>query len=177
MCMYQNTKSALTTELLDGCLWNLVGMKCSWHSHAWRCFGQIYPRADPGQGENRWRGAFSRKYFFRLEGYSNKPNVYQWSRSMWDEVLLFFVPFRSQFFLCVHCFRWAFWASCFFFFLLCFTCYFVYNFSIFVNVTARNEPSPLTRVKFHPYPIGIRFVRQCICPSVRLSVNTLVLTR
>ena len=43
-------------------------------------------------------GASSRKCFFRLEGYSNKPNVYQWSRSMWDEVLLFFVPFRSQFF-------------------------------------------------------------------------------
>ena len=31
MYMYRNTKSTLTTELLDGCLWNLVEMKCSWH--------------------------------------------------------------------------------------------------------------------------------------------------
>ena len=30
MYMYWNTKSAFTTELLDGCLRNLVGMKYSW---------------------------------------------------------------------------------------------------------------------------------------------------
>ena len=30
MYMYRNTQSAFTTELLDECLQNLVGMKISW---------------------------------------------------------------------------------------------------------------------------------------------------
>ena len=37
----------------------------------------------------------STNFFFRLEDCSNKPNA---SRSMWEEVLLFLVPFRSQIF-------------------------------------------------------------------------------
>ena len=72
--------------------------------------GRIQGRAKIGDG-----GASSRKCFFRLEGYSNKPNVQQWSRSMWDEVLLFFVPFWSQFFYAFIVLQWAtvaFWASC-----------------------------------------------------------------
>ena len=40
----------------------------------------------------------STNFFFRLEGYSNKPNSWQWSRSMWGVVLLLLVPFRSQIF-------------------------------------------------------------------------------
>ena len=40
----------------------------------------------------------SRNFFFRPEGYSDKPNAWQWPRSMWEEVLLFLVPFRSQIF-------------------------------------------------------------------------------
>ena len=39
-------------------------------------FGQIRPGADPGQGKNRSRGSpSSGNFFFRLEGYSNKPNA------------------------------------------------------------------------------------------------------
>ena len=38
------------------------------------------------------------KNFFRPEGYSNKRNATQWSRGMWDEVLLCLVPFQSQIF-------------------------------------------------------------------------------
>ena len=40
----------------------------------------------------------SRNFFFRPEGYRDKPNAKQWSRSMWEEVLLLFVPFQSQIF-------------------------------------------------------------------------------
>ena len=39
--------------------------------------------------------------FFSLEGYSDKANAYQWSKSMWEEGLVFLVPCWSQFFLCV----------------------------------------------------------------------------
>ena len=39
-------------------------------------FGQIRPGADPGRGQNRSRGSpFSKNFFFRPEGYSNKPNA------------------------------------------------------------------------------------------------------
>ena len=39
-------------------------------------FGQIRPGADPGRGKNRSRGSpSSTNFFFRLEGYSNKPNA------------------------------------------------------------------------------------------------------
>ena len=48
-----------------------------------------------------------RNFFFRPEGYSDKPNAYQWSRSMWEEVLLFLVPFRSQIF---DAFLTSFWT-------------------------------------------------------------------
>ena len=62
-------------------------------------FGQIRPGADPGRGKNRSRGSpSSGNFFFRPEGYSSKPNALQWSRNMWEEVLLFLVPFRSQIF-------------------------------------------------------------------------------
>ena len=41
----------------------------------------------------------SRNFFFRRESYSNKQNAQQWSRSMWEEVLMCLVPFRSQIFI------------------------------------------------------------------------------
>ena len=38
--------------------------------------GQIRPGVDPGRGKNRSRGSpSSRNFFFRLEGYSDKPNT------------------------------------------------------------------------------------------------------
>ena len=37
-------------------------------------------------------------FFFRPEDHSDKPNAKQWSRSMWEEVLLLLVPFQSQVF-------------------------------------------------------------------------------
>ena len=38
-------------------------------------FGQIPPGADPGRGKNRSRGVPLGNFFFRPEGYSNKPNA------------------------------------------------------------------------------------------------------
>ena len=62
-------------------------------------FGQRRQGVDPGRGQNRSRGSPSSKnFFFRPESYSNKPNAYQWSRSIWKEVLLFLVSFGSQIF-------------------------------------------------------------------------------
>ena len=43
-------------ELLDGYLWNLVGMKYLWSLPSVVVFGQIRPGADPGRGKNRSRG-------------------------------------------------------------------------------------------------------------------------
>ena len=53
----------------------------------------------------------SRNFFFRPEGYSNKPNTKQWSRSMWEEVLLFLVLFWSQIFDVFLTFFFFFWLS------------------------------------------------------------------
>ena len=69
------------------------------------------PGADPGRGQNRSRGSpSSRNFFFRLEGYSNKPNAKQWSNSMWEEVLFLLVPFGSQIF---DAFLTSFWTLSF----------------------------------------------------------------
>ena len=51
MYMYWNTESAFTTELLNGCLRNLVGMKCSWPGTCIKVFWPYLPRADPGRGK------------------------------------------------------------------------------------------------------------------------------
>ena len=75
----------------------LVAMKYSW-SLTSVVFSQIRQNADPGRGKNRSRGPPSSRIFFRPEGYSNKSKGKQWSRGMWEEVLLFLVPFRSQIF-------------------------------------------------------------------------------
>ena len=62
-------------------------------------FGQICPGADPGRGQKGHGGSPSSTNFcYRLEGYSNKRNAKQWSRSMWHVVLLLLVPFQSQIF-------------------------------------------------------------------------------
>ena len=62
-------------------------------------FGQIRPGTDPGRGQNRSRGSPSSKnFFFRPEGYSNKPNAWKWSDNMWKEVLLFLVSFGRKIF-------------------------------------------------------------------------------
>ena len=43
------------------------------------------------------RGSPSSTNSFRLEGYSNKSNAQQLSKSMWDVVLLLMVPFQVKF--------------------------------------------------------------------------------
>ena len=53
----------------------------------------------------------STNFFFRQESYSNKPNAQQWSRPMWDEVLLLLVSSWSQFF---DAFLTSFWTFCHF---------------------------------------------------------------
>ena len=49
--VWEHIKSALTTEPLNGCLRNLVGMKCSLPGTCINMFGHIYPGADPGRGK------------------------------------------------------------------------------------------------------------------------------
>ena len=78
--------------------------------------GRIQGRAKIGH-KGWWRGPwgvpFLKKNFFRTEGYSNKQNAWQWFRSMWEEVLLFLVPFRSQIFDAILT---SFWTSSFWLF-------------------------------------------------------------
>ena len=64
------------------------------------CFSarSVQWRIQGGAKIGHWGSPSSTNFFFRLEGYSNKPNEWQWSRSIWDEVLFFLVPFRSQIF-------------------------------------------------------------------------------
>ena len=38
----------------------------------------------------QWEVPSPKDFLFRLEGYSNKPNARQWSKSIWEEALLFF---------------------------------------------------------------------------------------
>ena len=71
----------------------MVPYKCCCFS-ARSAKGRIQGGAKIGHGGS----PSSRNFFFRPDGYSDKPNGKQWSRSMWEEVLLFFVPFRSQIF-------------------------------------------------------------------------------
>ena len=44
------------------------------------------------------RAPFLKYFFYRPEGYSNKPKAKQWFKSLWEEMLLFLVPYRSQMF-------------------------------------------------------------------------------
>ena len=78
---------------------NLVGISTNDPAHFYWLLGQIRPGADPGQGHNRsMRAPSPKSFFFRPEGYSNKPNAEQLFRSIWEEVFLFLVPFESQIF-------------------------------------------------------------------------------
>ena len=84
------TFSTSYPEPLEGFWWNLIGMKYSWS------LTSVVFRPDPPDGTKIGHmGSPSLSSFFRPEGYSNKPNAKQWSRSMWEEVLLFLVPFWS----------------------------------------------------------------------------------
>ena len=57
MYMYGNTKPAFTTESLnDGCLRNLVGMKCSWPSTCIKMFWPYLPRGRSRARQNRSPG-------------------------------------------------------------------------------------------------------------------------
>ena len=96
--------STSSAEPLDGFWWNLVGMKYSWSLTSVVVFRPDPPRADPGRAKIRGSPS-SRNFFFRPEGYSDKPNAYQWSRIMWEEVLLFLVPFRGQILTRTHFWR------------------------------------------------------------------------
>ena len=42
----------------------------------------------------QWGVPSPKDFFVRLEGCSNKPNVWQWSKSIWEEALLFW--FHSE---------------------------------------------------------------------------------
>ena len=44
----------------------------------------------------QWGVPSPKEFLFRLEGHSNKPNAWQWSKSILEEALLFLVPLWSQ---------------------------------------------------------------------------------
>ena len=77
----QFTFSTSSPEPLEWFWWNLVWWKYSMSLTSVVVFGQICPGADPGpdpgRGQNRSRGVpfLKKNFFFRLEGYSNKPNA------------------------------------------------------------------------------------------------------
>ena len=62
--------------------------------HLYWLLGKIRPGVDPGQGHNSsMRGLLQRTSSYELEDYNNKLNIYQWSKSIWEEVLIYLVPF------------------------------------------------------------------------------------
>ena len=65
--VWEHIVIAFTTEPLNGCLRNLVGMKCSWPSTCIYRFFRPYPPRGGSRG-----GPFLKKTFFRLQGYSNQ---------------------------------------------------------------------------------------------------------
>ena len=56
MYMYGNTLPAFTTEPLNGCLRNLVGMKCSWPGTCIKMFWPYLPRGGSRVRPNRSQG-------------------------------------------------------------------------------------------------------------------------
>ena len=56
MYMNGNTYSAFTTELLDGCLKNLVGMKYSWPRTCIKVFRPDPPRGGSRAGQKKVMG-------------------------------------------------------------------------------------------------------------------------
>ena len=53
-------------------------------------------RVQGGAKIGQWGLPSQKDFFFRFEGYSNKPNTWEWSKSIWEEAFLFLVPFWSQ---------------------------------------------------------------------------------
>ena len=69
----QFTFSTSSPEPLDGFRWNLVGMKYSWYLTSVVVFWPDPPRGGAKIGHQG--SPSSRNFFFRPEGYSNKPNA------------------------------------------------------------------------------------------------------
>ena len=70
------TFSTSSPKALDGFWWNLVGMKYSWSLTSVVAFRQDPPRGGSRAGQNSsWGSPSSTNFFFRREGYSNKPNA------------------------------------------------------------------------------------------------------
>ena len=71
--MFGNTQSALTTARLNGCLRNLVGIKNPWFRTCVKVFQLDPPRGRSKAWQNLVTGSsFSKRFFFRPEGYSKK---------------------------------------------------------------------------------------------------------
>ena len=68
--------------------------------HKCCCFSARSAKERIQGGAKIGRGGYPplRNFFFRPDSHSDKPNAQKWSKSMWEEVLLFLVPFRSQIF-------------------------------------------------------------------------------
>ena len=105
------TFSTASPEPLDGFLWNLVWMKYSRFLSSVVVFCHIpQGRIQDGTKIDHRGSPSSKNFFFRPEGYSNKPNAKLWSRSICEEVLLFLVSFGSQIF---DAFLTSFWTLSF----------------------------------------------------------------
>ena len=102
------TFSTSSPKPLDGFWWNLVGMKYSWSLTSVVVFR---PGANPGWGQNRSRGVpFFKKLLLQTGRLQRQTKCIAVTRSMWEEVLLLLVPFRSQIF---DAFLTSFWTSSF----------------------------------------------------------------
>ena len=77
-CICMGTHSQpFTTEPLNGCLRNFVGMKCSLSLTSVVVFSarSVQGRIQGGAKSRSWGSPSSTNFFFRLEGYSDKPNA------------------------------------------------------------------------------------------------------
>ena len=84
-----------------------IWKKCSWHRTCIKVFGQIYPRADPGQGENRWRGQGGGGFFKKVRLQTGRLQQQTKCIAMiykhvgWSVVIFCSIP--KSIFFCVHC--------------------------------------------------------------------------
>ena len=79
---FSNPENSLIRKYWPGTnVSGLTNHHCT-HSHApvYRIFSKLHPGAVPGQGSlpkiGQWGIPSPKDFFFRLEGYSNKPNIY-----------------------------------------------------------------------------------------------------
>ena len=93
----------LTTELLDGCLWNLVGMKCSWHRTCIKVFWPDLPKGGSRAGRKIGDGGLLQESASSDWKATATNQMYSNDLEACGMKCCYFLFHSEVNFLCVHC--------------------------------------------------------------------------